>query len=369
MKYSIISSIITFLIGVPLLIWALALIIDGKVFGPSILLMIGITSVGLSYASFKKFLAEKRSNNFLSVTAPEHIELVDKVLSSKSTNAVINNTSFYNNNVKMVVMDQKRHWSLVVTKDCVFEGHARSYQSPQSAQKNIEFCLGDDVYSSSRTQLDVGKQAEMGFLVGGLGVGAMNAADAMRTNAEGGLLVSKKCGYVLGLKASGDKSNVHVIIIRNDLLERYGEPYMFGSVNKGKCFSAYFLSVENEATMRKTGVELTKFLKTLIADNQVITIAEPPKKEKISSNIIADFSEKTFVVAGIESKKEDYQIRKEIKERGGIIQTNITKKLDYLICPEIKQGITTRIDTAIEYANKGASIQIITVDDFYKAIK
>lgn len=92
----------------------------------------------------------------------------------------------------------------------------------------------------------------------------------------------------------------------------------------------------------------------------------PPAPEGEISN---PFLEKTFVVADIDDKSEDYWIRKAITNRGGTVVTSVTQKLDYLICTRVERGITTRIDAALNNVEKGFPTKLLTVKDFQKMVK
>lgn len=268
MLSTLIGALIKAVIGFILSFCGLGIVVSGLMegdtpFGGALMLFFGIPVLMLAWSDLMKYRAQRKTNAFNCEENCEAIELVDKVLQAKSTNAVINSQTFSKKDVRMVVMDRKNEWAMVLTGDCVYEKHAESYQAAATGCKNIRFAAGSKETVTRRQMVDVEQQARTGFFVGGLGVAAMNASDAIKTNAEGGMLVSGGSYYPVEMKSSGGGIGIHCVIIRNDLLEEYGEPYMYAEEEVGRYFTAFFIRYDNAATATQCGKELTKYFRMI----------------------------------------------------------------------------------------------------------
>lgn len=98
---------------------------------------------------------------------------------------------------------------------------------------------------------------------------------------------------------------------------------------------------------------------------QIVYLDGNPTEESVlaADECTGIFSKKTFIVSGV-SKSEEHRIKKEILNQGGILDKSVTRKLDYLICSEVRYGITARIDTAMDNKIKGCQTCILTVEEF-----
>lgn len=268
MKSTLVFAVVKSLIGAVLSLAGVSGTIAGFMngetpFGPGLMMYCGLPLIYIGWCDFKRFLSEGRSKRFCCQENAKSIALVDDVLRSEDPDNIINNADFSKRDVRMVTMDHKHECTMVMTGDCIYEKHASSYQSLIEGYKNIRFVVGSEYKPTHRQMVDVGDSARMGNMIGGIGVAAMNAADAMNANAEGGRLVSGGTYYPVDVVSSGYNSTVKVVIIRNDLLTKHGTPYMYAHEKKGRYFTAFFIKLDNRATAEKCAKELTKYVKTV----------------------------------------------------------------------------------------------------------
>ena len=264
MKSTLIWATVKASIGLLLLIFGVRSYIDGSSFGTVVMLFFGLGLVVVAYTDLRKYLAEKQSACFTSQCEEDIIEKIDSVLSAENVESVINDYTFSCNDVRMLAGDYKEQWAMVLTGDCVYEKHAQSYRNVTQGLRDVKFRVGSEYTPSRRETVDVERIARSGYFAGGLGVAAMNAADAMKMNAEGGRLTSGGSYFPVDLKSGGDSSGIHVVIIRNDLLKKFGTPYIYTQhKEKGRYFTAFYICMDNRATADKCAKELTKYMRTI----------------------------------------------------------------------------------------------------------
>lgn len=263
MKSTLAVAAIWAVIAFALLGGSIAGFADGNMGGPAIMAFFGLAFVAVAWSKLKTFLAEKASANFLENCSAKTIDVIDRVLSVDTEDDVINNRMFSQEDVRMVAIDHQKQWAMVMTGDCVYEKHANSYRGLSAGLRDIKFGVGSEYRPTKRELVDVGRYAHMGYAAGGLGVAAMNASDAMKMNAEGGRLTSGGAYYPVELKSGGNASSIKAVIIRNDLLNRFGTPYMYANKEKGRYYTAFNIILDNRATAGKCAKELSKYMRTV----------------------------------------------------------------------------------------------------------
>jgi len=268
MKSTLASAAIWIIIAIALLVGSVTGFMNGNMGGPAIMAFFGIVFVAVAWSKFKTFLAEKESAGFLEKCSEKTVEIIDRVLSVDSENDVINNRAFSQDDVRMIAMDHQRQWAMVMTGDCVYEKHANSYRGLETGLRDIKFIVGSEYKPTKRELVDVGSYARSGYAAGGLGVAAMNAADAMKMNAEGGRLTSGGIYFPVDLKSGGNTSSVKIVIIRNDLLKNFGTPYMYANKEKGRYYTAFNIILDNRATADKCAKELSKYVRTIATEEK-----------------------------------------------------------------------------------------------------
>lgn len=263
MKSTFAVAVVWAIIAFALLGGSISGFAEGNMGGPAIMAFFGIAFVAVAWSKLKTFLAEKASASFLEKCCAKTIDVIDRVLSVDNEDDVINNRSFSQEDVRMIAIDHQSQWAMVMTGDCVYEKHANSYRELSAGLRDVKFGVGSEYRPTKRELVDVGSYASMGYAAGGLGVAAMNAADAMKMNAEGGRLTSGGAYYPVDLKSGGKASSIKTVIIRNDLLNKFGIPYMYANKNKGKHYTAFNIILDNRATADKCAKELTKYMRTI----------------------------------------------------------------------------------------------------------
>jgi hypothetical protein len=263
MKSTLILALVLAIIAIALLGGSVSGFSEGNMGGPAVMLFIGVIFGMGAGVNFKGFFAEKESDGFLKKCCAKTVEVIDRVLAVGDEENVINNRTFSQDDIRMIVMDHQRQCAMIMTGDCIYEKNAQSYRGVKSGLRDVKFVVGSEYRPTKRELVDVESYARMGYAAGGLGVAAMNASDAIKMNAEGGWLTSGGPYYPVNIMSAGRSSGANVVIIRNDLLNEFGIPYMYANKKTGRWFTAFYIRLDNQATAAKCAKELTKYMRTV----------------------------------------------------------------------------------------------------------
>lgn len=259
-KFSV-GGLIFCILGGGSVIGVLASFINEKIFLCVVFCILAIIFIGSAKTAFSKKGAKADSNEYLKYGA-ESKKLVDSVLANEDIDNIINNDHFSEKGVKVVVLDNNNKCSLVLTKECIYEGIFKSYNFPAKGIQNIKFEKGQEIVGTQSVQLDEDRMARMGYAVGGLGGAVVNASSAREINAQGGAQVGVNSGFfAFDMKVRSEISHVYVIIIRKDYAARFGNIFGDCFFREGKCYNVYYVqNIKGGAAMKNATEKMTELL-------------------------------------------------------------------------------------------------------------
>lgn len=235
-----VSGIIFAILGLGSVVGVLSAFVSDKIFLCVFFAVLAVVFISATKTAFSKFNAKSDSDIFLKY-GKEAKKVVDSVLAKADIQEICDSKEFNDNGVKVVVIDNNKKVSLVLTDKCIYEGVFGSYDFPGKGIKNISFIRGQQIVGQQRVMMDEDKMARDGFFAGGLGVAAMNAASAREANAQGGALVGVNSGFFpLLMKVRSEESHVYVTIIRKDYIEKFGNISEDCYVREGKFYNVYY---------------------------------------------------------------------------------------------------------------------------------
>jgi len=204
----------------------------------------------------KKFLAKN----------PDAKETVDDVIACADIDTILNSKDFYDRGVKIVSIAPKdNEVNFVLTRDCLYDGVYSGYREPGIGIQDVCFIKGEAFQGTQRVHMDEDRMAAQGLLVGGLGVAAMNAASAREANAQGGAVVGVRTGknrFMLSVRK--DLAHVWVLIIRRDLIQKFGNPIGECHVREGRFYNAYYCQLLPAMQCMEAANNMTKLLQQAI---------------------------------------------------------------------------------------------------------
>ena len=175
-------------LGAAFIVGVLINFMNGKPIMAALCVVGAIIFVGGAKTAFSQKAAKTDTDSYLASGAGGE-KLVQKVLSIKNYESIMDDTALAAQGVKLVGISNNHDVALVLTENCVYESVFGSYDYPNKGIGRLRFKKGPEVIGETRVQLDEGRMARAGFMAGGIGVAAMNYAEAVQTNAEGGAKV------------------------------------------------------------------------------------------------------------------------------------------------------------------------------------
>ncbi len=262
-KFSI-GGLIFGILGVGSVIGVLASFINEKIFLCVVFCILAIIFIGSAKTAFSKKGAKVDSNEFLKYGAQAK-KIVDSVLENEDIETIINSKHFCENGVKAVAMDSNNKYTMVLTKECIYEGVFGSYDFPAKGIQNIKFEKGQEIIGTQRVQLDEDRMAGMGYVAGGLGGAVMNAASARENNAQGGAQVGVNSGFfAFDMKVRSEIAHIYVIILRKDYVEKFGNIFGDCFCREGKYYNAYYIqNIKGGGAMEKATAQMTELLRKI----------------------------------------------------------------------------------------------------------
>ncbi len=198
-------------------------------------------------------------------TNPTAKDLVDEVIACADVDTILNSKDFSDRGVNLVSIDPKDAVNLVLTRDCLYDGVFNGYRAPSDASKDVRFCKGEEFQATQRVKMDEGRMAAAGYMAGGLGVAAMNVASAREANAQGGAIVGVKSGnHRFMLSVRKDTAHVWALLIRKDLVQKFGNPFGACRMREGKYYNVYYCQILPAAQCLQSANEMTAMLQKII---------------------------------------------------------------------------------------------------------
>lgn len=149
-------------------------------------------------------------------------ELIEKIRSDQRANTILDNISFAQEGLKLIVItdlgkNNEVEWPILVTNNCVYEDWVSSYSIPTDAK--IVFTIGSEYSVTRKNKMNVRKSATFGYMVGGVGAAAYNASKAAEVNAAGGIESQARTGqYPLYVNSLGGNAQVRYTIVSNNAI-------------------------------------------------------------------------------------------------------------------------------------------------------
>ena len=227
--------VICVLIAMLLSAWGVFLEISGSLLnwisGMLVLAIAAIMWVA-AYLTWSDYRGAKNTKKYEQLGSKDK-ELIQRVRANPKANAILDDISFAEEGLKLIVItdlgnNKGVEWPIIVTNHCVYEDWVSSYSIPTDAK--IVFTVGSEYSVTRKSKVNVGKSAAFGYMVGGAGAAAYNASKAAEINASGGISSQVRTGrYPINVNALGGKAQVRYAIISrsvinslpNDLKDRF----------------------------------------------------------------------------------------------------------------------------------------------------
>lgn len=229
----------------------------------------GICLVSSGKVEDSKAMIQGQTKKFLAQN-PNAKEPVDDVIACADIETILNSKDFYDRGVKIVSIAPKdNEVNFVLTRDCLYDGVYSGYREPSVGIQDVCFAKGEAFEGTQRVQMDEDRMAAQGFLAGGLGVAAMNVASAREANAQGGAVVGVRTGknrFMLSVRK--DLAHVWVLIVRRDLIQKFGNPIGECHVREGRYYNAYYCQLLPAQQCMEAANKMTKLLQQAIQEKK-----------------------------------------------------------------------------------------------------
>lgn len=123
-------------------------------------------------------------------------KLINKILEGININCFLSDPAYQSSGVKIMAINTNRTIKLILTEDCVYEGVSASYQSPEKGAEKISFQRGEE-------------------------------------DEE----ISGYCRFRLDANGKGD--DLYLIVLRKDLVEKYGDLFFDCPMTEGVFYNSY----------------------------------------------------------------------------------------------------------------------------------
>ena len=226
-------------ISLVLLYFMIRLFLNDRMFFSSIVFFVALFFMWATYNTFNSNMAADTTNSYLA-SGNTGYQLVDQIRSGINIGQFINSDEFYERGVKFIVLDTKKSFAMILTKDCLYEGIYGSYGVPKETVKHIKFQRGSEYVVTEKHRVNEAEMAKAGTMMGGLAVGAMNYADAKAANATGGMSHSRRTDkHYMRFKVKGEGKDTRSVIIRKDYFEKFASSLTCHPDNIGKYYNVY----------------------------------------------------------------------------------------------------------------------------------